>query len=205
MKGRILCIVIVSLMASAWAADPETEVAEEPEVFVVEEIIAKVNGQIVPLQYELKTGDTVEIITSKNHHPSKDWLNFVKTVKARSKIRQWIKIQEKDRSLSLGREMCEKVYMAPFEAKWKIFIIEDAERMLPTSANALLKTFEEPAPNSVIILISDHPERLLPTVLSRCRKVHFQGETPLNKGEIDEKILNLLPIQVAKGFPLFKR
>jgi len=48
---------------------------------------AKVNGRIVPLQYELKTGDTVEIITSKKHHPSKDWLNFVKTVKARSRIR----------------------------------------------------------------------------------------------------------------------
>jgi len=71
---------------------------------------AKVNGHIVPLQYQLKTGDTVEIITSKNHHPSKDWLNFVKTVKARSKIRQWIKIQEKSRSLSLGREMCEKAF-----------------------------------------------------------------------------------------------
>jgi len=71
---------------------------------------AKVNGHIVPLQYQLKTGDTVEIVTSKNHHPSKDWLNFVKTVKARSKIRQWIKIQEKSRSLSLGREMCEKAF-----------------------------------------------------------------------------------------------
>jgi GTP pyrophosphokinase len=71
---------------------------------------AKVNGRIVPLQYELKTGDTVEIITSKKHHPSKDWLNFVKTVKARSRIRQWIKIQEKERSITLGREMCEKAF-----------------------------------------------------------------------------------------------
>jgi len=71
---------------------------------------AKVNGQIVPLQYELKTGDTVEVITSKNHHPSKDWLNFVKTVKAKSKIRHWIKTQEKSRSMSLGREMCEKAF-----------------------------------------------------------------------------------------------
>lgn len=71
---------------------------------------AKVNGQMVPLQYELHTGDTVEIITSKNHHPSKDWLKFVKTVKARSRIRQWIKTQEKDRSISLGREMCEKAF-----------------------------------------------------------------------------------------------
>jgi GTP pyrophosphokinase len=71
---------------------------------------AKVNGRMVPLPYELKTGDIVEIVTSKNHHPSKDWLNFVKTVKARSKIRHWIKLQEKERSLTLGREMCEKAF-----------------------------------------------------------------------------------------------
>jgi len=71
---------------------------------------AKVNGRIVPLQYELETGDTVEIITSKKGHPSKDWLNFVKTVKARSRVRQWIKTQEKERSLTLGREMCEKAF-----------------------------------------------------------------------------------------------
>jgi guanosine-3',5'-bis(diphosphate) 3'-pyrophosphohydrolase len=71
---------------------------------------AKVNGRIVSLQYELKTGDTVEITTSKKSHPSKDWLNFVKTVKARSRIRQWIKTQEKERSITLGREMCEKAF-----------------------------------------------------------------------------------------------
>ena len=71
---------------------------------------AKVNGRIVPLKYELETGNIVEIITTKNHHPSKDWLNFVKTVKARSRIRQWIKTQEKDRSITLGREMCEKAF-----------------------------------------------------------------------------------------------
>jgi GTP pyrophosphokinase len=71
---------------------------------------AKVNGRMVPLSHELVTGDTVDIITSKNHYPSKDWLNFVKTVKARSRIRQWIKTQEKNRSLTLGREMCEKAF-----------------------------------------------------------------------------------------------
>ncbi len=71
---------------------------------------AKVNGRMVSLQHELKTGDIAEIITSKSHHPSKDWLKFVKTVKARSRIRQWIKTREKDRSLSLGREMCEKAF-----------------------------------------------------------------------------------------------
>ncbi|MEA3428168.1 MAG: bifunctional (p)ppGpp synthetase/guanosine-3',5'-bis(diphosphate) 3'-pyrophosphohydrolase [Thermodesulfobacteriota bacterium] len=71
---------------------------------------AKVNGHIVPLKHVLKNGDIVEIITSKNQHPSKDWLKFVKTVKARSRIRQWIKIQERERSITLGREMCEKAF-----------------------------------------------------------------------------------------------
>jgi GTP pyrophosphokinase len=65
---------------------------------------------MVSLPYELRTGDIVEIITAKNHTPSKDWLKFVKTIKARSKIRQWIKTQEKERSVSLGREMLDKAF-----------------------------------------------------------------------------------------------
>ena len=71
---------------------------------------AKVNGRMVPLKYELQTGESVSIITQKGHQPSKDWLGFVKSVKARSRIRQWIKTQEKERSLTLGREMCEKEF-----------------------------------------------------------------------------------------------
>ncbi|MEJ2154198.1 MAG: bifunctional (p)ppGpp synthetase/guanosine-3',5'-bis(diphosphate) 3'-pyrophosphohydrolase [Desulfobacteraceae bacterium] len=71
---------------------------------------AKVDGRMVPLKYELQTGERVEVITQKGHQPSKDWLSFVKTVKARSRIRQWIKTQEKERSLQLGREMCEKAF-----------------------------------------------------------------------------------------------
>jgi len=71
---------------------------------------AKVNGRIVPLQYQLKTGDVVAILTTKNHKPSKDWLNFVKTVKARNRIRQWIRTEDKERSANLGREMCEKEF-----------------------------------------------------------------------------------------------
>jgi GTP diphosphokinase / guanosine-3',5'-bis(diphosphate) 3'-diphosphatase len=71
---------------------------------------SKVNGKIVPLAHELKTGDTVEIITTKGHTPSPDWLAFVKTVKARTKIRAVINAREKERSYSLGREMCEKLF-----------------------------------------------------------------------------------------------
>ncbi|OQX63430.1 MAG: GTP pyrophosphokinase [Desulfococcus sp. 4484_241] len=71
---------------------------------------AKVNGKMVPLSHTLKTGDIVEIITSSKSKPSPDWLGFVCTPKARSKIRQWIKNEEKARSLQLGREMCEKMF-----------------------------------------------------------------------------------------------
>jgi len=71
---------------------------------------AKVNGKLVPLPHELKTGDKIEIITTKGHFPSADWLNFVKTVKARAKIRGWINAREKERSYSLGREICEKTF-----------------------------------------------------------------------------------------------
>jgi len=71
---------------------------------------AKVNNKLVPLAHKLTTGDTIEIITTKGHHPSQDWLNFVKTVKARTKIRAWINAREKERSYSLGRELCEKIF-----------------------------------------------------------------------------------------------
>ena len=70
---------------------------------------SKVDGRIVPLKYELKTGQRVEVITSPKHQPSKDWLNFVKTAKARSRVRQHIKAKERKQSMALGREMCDKV------------------------------------------------------------------------------------------------
>jgi GTP pyrophosphokinase len=71
---------------------------------------AKVNGRMVPLKYELKTGERVEVTTSPNHKPSKDWLSFVKTAKARSRIRQQIKAEERKESLAVGRELCEKAF-----------------------------------------------------------------------------------------------
>ena len=69
---------------------------------------AKVNGKLVPLKYELKNGDIVEVITSPHHTPSKDWLKIVKSSRARNKIRAWIKIEERKRSIVLGRDICEK-------------------------------------------------------------------------------------------------
>ena len=71
---------------------------------------AKVNGKLVPLKYELKNGDIVEVITSPHHTPSKDWLKIVKSSRARNKIRTWIKTEERKRSVVLGREICEKEF-----------------------------------------------------------------------------------------------
>ncbi|NJD89926.1 MAG: bifunctional (p)ppGpp synthetase/guanosine-3',5'-bis(diphosphate) 3'-pyrophosphohydrolase [Geobacter sp.] len=69
---------------------------------------AKVNGKLVPLKYELKNGDIVEVITSPHHTPSKDWLKIVKSSRARNRIRTWIKTEERKQSITLGREICEK-------------------------------------------------------------------------------------------------
>jgi len=69
---------------------------------------AKISGRLVPLRTELQNGDIVEIVTSPNHVPSKDWLKIVKTPRARSKVRQWIKNEERTRSISLGRDLLEK-------------------------------------------------------------------------------------------------
>jgi len=71
---------------------------------------AKVNGVIVPLKYELQTGDRVEIITSKNGKPNKDWLKYVKTSKARSKIRQFIKQENFDTNITIGKVLLEKEF-----------------------------------------------------------------------------------------------
>ncbi len=71
---------------------------------------AKVNGKIVPLRYKLKNGDQLEVLTSPQAHPSKDWLTFVKTSRAQQKIRGFIKLQQREKSLQLGRELADKEF-----------------------------------------------------------------------------------------------
>ncbi|RYF04355.1 MAG: bifunctional (p)ppGpp synthetase/guanosine-3',5'-bis(diphosphate) 3'-pyrophosphohydrolase, partial [Oxalobacteraceae bacterium] len=69
---------------------------------------AKVNGRMVPLRYELKNGDMAEIITNSQQRPSKDWLSFVRTGRARTKIRTIVQAEERERSRELGRELLER-------------------------------------------------------------------------------------------------
>ncbi len=69
---------------------------------------ARVNGQQVPLSHRLRNGSTIEIITSANQVPSKDWLNIVATNKAKQRIRQWLKGEERTRSVAVGKELLAK-------------------------------------------------------------------------------------------------
>ncbi|MBX3246765.1 MAG: bifunctional (p)ppGpp synthetase/guanosine-3',5'-bis(diphosphate) 3'-pyrophosphohydrolase [Myxococcales bacterium] len=69
---------------------------------------ARVNGVMVPLRHKLRNGDVVEILTSKNQQPSKDWLDFVVTGRARSRIRTHFRTKERARSMKLGRDLLER-------------------------------------------------------------------------------------------------
>lgn len=68
---------------------------------------AEVNGRIVTLRYSLQNGDRVKVLTEKNATPSRDWINFVKTSRARNKIRRWLKKQERTQNLEIGRQLLE--------------------------------------------------------------------------------------------------
>src|SRR3977135_2686327 len=68
---------------------------------------AKVNGQMVSLRQEITSGDVVEILTQKGHHPSRDWLSFVKSSSAKSKIRHWINEQEREEATEMGKRLLE--------------------------------------------------------------------------------------------------
>ncbi len=69
---------------------------------------AKVNGRMVPLRTKLRTGDIVEIVTQKDHKPSRDWLTFVKSPRARNKIKHWLNEDQRLRAVDIGRKLLER-------------------------------------------------------------------------------------------------
>jgi GTP pyrophosphokinase len=69
---------------------------------------AKINGRIVPIKTQLQNGDVVEILTTANSKPSRDWLNYVVTSRARNRIRHWISEQQRAESIDIGRKLLEK-------------------------------------------------------------------------------------------------
>ncbi len=83
------------------------------------------------------------------------------------------------------RKLIDEVALPPYEAPVKVFIIHDAHQMLPYSSNALLKTFEEPSLHSYFILLTSALDAMLPTIVSRCRKVPF---FPIPQSQIEALI-----------------
>src|SRR5450631_488618 len=69
---------------------------------------AKVNGRIAQLKYKLRSGDIVEILTQPGHHPNRDWLGFVKSPRARQKIKHWLNIHQRERAIEIGQKLIEK-------------------------------------------------------------------------------------------------
>jgi len=146
---------------------------------------AKVNGRLMPLQYKLKTGDAVSIVTQKKHHPSKDWLNFVKTVKARSRIRQWIKTQEKDKSIIMGREMCEKAF---HKHRLNFNVLLKSDEMLQAAEHFGFKTTDD-------LIASIGYGKITP--LQIVNRFAQKGESKSS----DESLLNKLMGRVRKKKP----
>ena len=90
----------------------------------------------------------------------------------------WIRPESKSRVITIDqmRELMQTVHLKPTQAKWKVEVIVAADRLNVQAANAFLKTLEEPPQNSVLILLSTEPDRILETILSRCLRLNFAGE-----------------------------
>ncbi|MGK5082108.1 bifunctional (p)ppGpp synthetase/guanosine-3',5'-bis(diphosphate) 3'-pyrophosphohydrolase [Bdellovibrionota bacterium FG-1] len=103
---------------------------------------AKVNGKIVQLKHRLKSGDTVEIITSPTQEPSKDWLKIVRSSRAKAKIRAHIKIQERLKAMEIGRELLDKA-LKPYSMS--VNRVEKSGELLKAAQALGFKTVDEMA------------------------------------------------------------
>lgn len=92
---------------------------------------------------------------------------------------QWVRPESKSRIITIDqmRALMQTISLKPTEAKWKVAVIVAADRLNVQGANAFLKTLEEPPPQSVILLLTTEPERILDTILSRCLRLSFAGES----------------------------
>src|SRR5215469_15246108 len=153
---------------------------------------AKVNGQMVSLRHEIQSGDVVEILTQKGHHPSRDWLSFVKSSSAKSKIRHWINEQERQEAKEMGKRLLEnearhfgkslkkipEAEMIKLSADYGLAKFEDvyaavgfgkysARQILTRLLGEPTKTEEAPPPDSA------------PTLVKTVKRMLGFGEAPL--------------------------
>jgi GTP diphosphokinase / guanosine-3',5'-bis(diphosphate) 3'-diphosphatase len=151
---------------------------------------AKVNGRITPLSRELRNGDTVEILTDAKQRPSRDWLAFVKTARARNKIRQWIRDEEFGSSVRLGREFIEREVRKARRGRVGEDRYEEAARELDfpdkehlfaalgrgdVGPTAVFKTLWPDAPEPEQLRPPSAFERLVSRVRGKSQGVRIQG------------------------------
>lgn len=97
--------------------------------------------------------------------------------------------KEAEISIDQVRQIQHQLSLCPYQAPYKIALIDQAERMTREAANALLKTLEEPTPKTILILISSQPQLLLPTIISRCQIIKF---LPVPLAEIEKSLIYLM-------------
>ena len=92
---------------------------------------------------------------------------------------RWVRPESKSRVITIDqmRDLMQTIFLKPTEAEYKVAVIVGADRLNPQAANAFLKTLEEPPPRSILILLTTEPGRILETILSRCLRLNFAGES----------------------------
>jgi len=151
---------------------------------------AKVNDRIVPLKYQIKNGDIIEILSSQNQRPNQDWLKFVKTSKARSKIRSFIRNQQREWSLALGRQILEREISHYHNNPGSLLTDTKLDEVAPhvglNSADGLISAvgFGKLSVQSVL-------PKLLPKEFSKDQKLHSKSK-PL-------KVVSKTPGKIPSG------
>jgi len=153
---------------------------------------AKVNGQMVSLRHEIVSGDVVEILTQKGHKPSRDWLNFVKSSHAKSKIRHFINTQEREEATEMGKRLLENesrnfpkgLKKIPSEdwqklcAEYGLSKVEDLYAAVGfgkySARQVLSRHFGEPTKEA-----EKTPEDASPTLVKTVKRMLGMGEAPL--------------------------
>ncbi|MCI5052213.1 MAG: DNA polymerase III subunit [Simkaniaceae bacterium] len=124
-------------------------------------------------------------------------LNFAKALLGQKKEHPDLRIIEPEgkwHNMATLLEMINEATLPPFEAKWRIFIIRDADRMLPMHINSLLKTLEEPPPYAIFILTTDDIDAIIPTIRSRTLDFPF---APISQKELETHISHERATQIA--------
>jgi len=122
---------------------------------------ARVNGRMLPLRYQLKSGDTVEVITAERQTPGKDWANYVVTARAKSRIRQWLRQQQAERSREMG--------IALLDRELELLGLTVAQMKSKNRFDAALKEFSQRDTDSLLAAVGYGivtPAQLLGKVLT---------------------------------------